>query len=184
VVLSSQVGLAPVAGFFFLPIFLPKTFPRDNDCGMRSEILPPDFGCQVFFPHRIRGCISRLHLRLVPPRRVFFWVQNKARRGILVSLPFGFLVRPFAWQCCLLGEDGKADSFLAISFPSLHFGAPFTAAGRKDCLLLQPCVFTAQCLIFFVSVIAFFLPFHDTLVCGCIAGFVGGGSRSPQQQDD
>jgi hypothetical protein len=131
VVLSSQVGLAPVAGFFFLPIFLPKTFPRDNDCGMRSEILPPDFGCQVFFPHRIRGCISRLHLRLVPPRRVFFWVQNKARRGILVSLPFGFLVRPFAWQCCLLGEDGKADSFLAISFPSLHFGAPFTGRGEK-----------------------------------------------------
>lgn len=171
----SRTGPGPRIFFSFFYI-IPKTFSR-VDSGMRSEILPlDDFGCRdFFFLFTARGCISRLGLRFVPPRRVCSVkskipgiARNQARRGILVSFPL-FLARPFAWQCFSLSEDRKGDSFLEIFFSSLHFGAPTRrcslrppAAGRTDCLSLQPCVFSVYramtCLNFFFvfSVVALF----------------------------
>lgn len=176
-VLCARSRTGPGPRIFFSFFFILSRKPSRAsilECGAKfSRLMILVAG--IFFLFTARGCISRLGLRFVPPRRVCSVkskipgiARNQARRGILVSFPL-FLARPFAWQCFSLSEDRKGDSFLEIFFSSLHFGAPTRrcslrppAAGRTDCLSLQPCVFSVYramtCLNFFFvfSVVALF----------------------------
>lgn len=140
--------------FSFLYLFLfyyPQTFSR-GDCGMRSEILPLDFGCGDFF-FTARGCISRLRrLRFVPlSPHTGFWCKIKfpgllgTKQGAGFSSLFRLVSsrgRSHGNAACLgkIVKEIPFSSQSAFRCPDPTGGPCPPAAGRTDCLLLQLCV--------------------------------------------